>query len=139
MQLLKKGLNISSFLFMKIKKYLIGVIVLIGYLLLGEKLHIYIPCFIHRITGFYCPGCGVTRMLLSMLKLDFYRAYLYNKLLFILSPFALFLFLDYIYSMIKNKNPLYKNINNKVWYLLIIILVIYGVLRNIFPSLAPII
>ena len=123
---------------MKIKKYIICIIIIIGYLLLGNILHIYIPCFIHKLTGFYCPGCGVTRMLLSIIKFDFYKAYLYNKLLFILSPFALVLFLDYIYCIIKNKSPLYKKINNKVWYVLIVILIIYGILRNIYPSLAPI-
>ena len=123
---------------MKKKQTILIVILLLAYFVIARYFHIYIPCFIHEIFGIYCPGCGVTRMILSIINFDFYKAYLYNKLLFIIFPFGLFLFLEYIYSSLKNKSPLYKKINNKVWYLLIIILVIYGILRNIYPSLAPI-
>lgn len=31
----------------------------------------YLPCFFHRLTGLYCPGCGDTRALYAMLHLDF--------------------------------------------------------------------
>ena len=76
-------------------------------------------------------------MIISILKLDFKSAFYYNQLLFILTPFIIVLLIDYIYSTIKNKIPLYKKINNRVWYILIIIFIIYGILRNIFPILAP--
>ncbi len=76
-------------------------------------------------------------MLISIVKLDFKQAFHYNQLLFILLPFGLFLFIESIISDIKNKTLLYKKINNIVWYILIAILLIYGVLRNIFPVLAP--
>lgn len=76
-------------------------------------------------------------MLLSIIKLDFKKAFSYNQLLFILLPFGIFLFIESIISDIKNRTPLYKKINNIVWYILIAILLIYGVLRNIFPVLAP--
>ena len=77
-------------------------------------------------------------MLFSILKLDFYKAFRYNVLLFIMSPFALFLFIEKIYSELKKRKPLYKKIPEKVWVILIIILIIYAILRNIFPFLAPI-
>ncbi len=122
----------------KIKKYLIITILLIAYLIIGHKFKIYLFCPIHKITGLYCPGCGITRMLFSILKLDFYKAFRYNVLLFIMFPFALFLFIEKIYSELKKRKPLYKKIPEKVWVILIIILIIYAILRNIFPYLAPI-
>ena len=122
----------------KIKKYLIITILLIAYLIIGHKFKIYLFCPIHEITGLYCPGCGITRMLFSILKLDFYKAFRYNVLLFIMFPFALFLFIEKIYSELKKRKPLYKKIPEKVWVILIIILIIYAILRNIFPYLAPI-
>jgi hypothetical protein len=120
-----------------LKNKIIIIVLLIFYSIFVELTHIAIPCPIHRLTGFYCPGCGVSRMLLSIIKLDFKKAFSYNQLLFILLPFGIFLFIESIISDIKNRTPLYKKINNIVWYILIAILLIYGVLRNIFPVLAP--
>ena len=122
----------------EIKNILIVLMVLILYFVVGKITNFYLPCPIHEITGLYCPGCGITRMFLSIFRLDFYTAFRSNMLLFILLPFALVLFIDNIYSIIKNKEALYKKINNKVWYGLISILLIYGILRNIYPILAPI-
>lgn len=121
----------------KIRNILLILLFLISYFILGHIFNLYIPCPIHKITGLYCPGCGMTRMILSLFKLDFESAFRYNQLLFILFPFFIFLIINYIYSLIKEKEPIYKKINNKFWYVLIIILLIYGVLRNIFPILAP--
>ena len=119
-------------------KILIFLIILVLYLVLGSAFNIYIGCPIHDITGFHCPGCGLTRMLLAILKLDFYQAFRYNQLLFILMPFALLLLFENIYSEYKNKKSIYKKIPNYIWYSLIVILLLYAVLRNIFSFLAPI-
>ncbi len=122
----------------KILKISIGCLVLVLYLLLGKKFNIFIKCPIHEIFHVYCPGCGLTRMLLAILKLDFYQAFRYNQLLFILMPFALLLLFENIYSEYKNKKSIYKKIPNYIWYSLIVILLLYAVLRNIFSFLAPI-
>ena len=75
-------------------------------------------------------------MLLSLLKLDFYSAFRYNPLLFISLPIGLYLYIDYL---IKKENSLYKKIPEKFWYIVIVIFIIYGILRNIeaFDFLAP--
>jgi len=41
------------------------------------------PCAIRAATGLYCPGCGGTRALLSMLDHDFRAALRYNPLLIV--------------------------------------------------------
>ena len=121
----------------RVAKYISLIILLLVYLVVGKKLHFYIPCYIHEITGLYCPGCGVTRMLLSILKLDFYQAFRYNPFLFILSPFGAVLYLENIYALYTNKKPLYKKIDNRIWITLIILLLLYGIIRNIYLPLAP--
>ena len=121
----------------RIIKYLSLIFLLLIYLLISKKFHLYIPCYIHEITGLYCPGCGITRMLISILNLDFYKAFRYNPFLFILSPFVIFLYIENIYAIIKNKTPLYKKIDNRIWIILIIALLIYGIVRNIYLPLAP--
>lgn len=111
-------------------------LLLITYLYLGNQFHIYINCPIKKITGLYCPGCGITRMLLSILQLDFYQALRYNPLLFLSLPFFLFLIVE---SIITKKEPLYNKIPTKIWVAIIVIFMIYGILRNIpfFDFLAP--
>ena len=121
----------------KLLKYLLIIIVLLLYIIIGNKVGFIIKCPINYITNFYCPGCGVTRMISSILKLNFYQAFRYNQFVFILTPFIIILFIDNLYSEYKNKTSLYKKIPNKVYYLLIILLIIYGILRNFIPYLAP--
>lgn len=128
----------ACFLSMK-KKITITIILLISliaYLLLGNYFHIYIHCPIKAITGLYCPGCGITRMLLSIIQLDFYQAFRYNPLLFITLPIFIIFFLN---ALITKREPLYNKISNKVWTIIIIIFIAYGILRNIpfFDYLAP--
>ena len=121
------------------KKIIIALILfllLIGYLILGNYFHIYIDCPIKKITGWYCPGCGITRMLLSLLKLDFYQAFRYNPLLFITLPVFLFFIGE---AILTKKEPLYNKVPDKIWTVVIVLFIGYGVLRNIpfFDFLAP--
>ena len=121
-----------------LKKQFIIFIILSLYFVFHTITDFYIPCSIHKIFHVYCLGCGVSRMLVSLIHFDFIKAFNYNKLLFILFPFGVFLYIEFIYSIIKKKEPLYKKIDEKVWYILIAILIIFAILRNIIPALAPI-
>jgi len=120
----------------KITITIIFLILLISYLYLGNKLNVYINCPIKEITGLYCPGCGITRMLQAILQLNFYQAFRYNPLLFISLPFFIFFTVE---GIITKKDPLYNKIPNKILITIIIIFIIYGILRNLplFDFLAP--
>ena len=120
----------------KITITIIFLILLISYLYLGNKLNVYINCPIKEITGLYCPGCGITRMLQAILQLNFYQAFRYNPLLFISLPFFIFFTIE---GIITKKDPLYNKIPNKKLITIIIIFIIYGILRNLplFDFLAP--
>ena len=120
----------------KITITIIFLILLISYLYLGNKLNVYINCPIKEITGLYCPGCGITRMLQAILQLNFYQAFRYNPLLFISLPFFIFFTIE---GIITKKDPLYNKIQNKILITIIIIFIIYGILRNLplFDFLAP--
>ncbi|MBQ3408158.1 MAG: DUF2752 domain-containing protein [Clostridia bacterium] len=92
-----------------------------------------IPCIVYKTTGLYCPGCGGTRMFLSLFKLDIYQAFRYNMLFTIAIPFFIIHFICKIFFKLKYKIP------NLVWFLLLIIVILYGILRNIpyFSFLGP--
>lgn len=124
----------------KITITILTIILILFYFFILTKWHITFVCPSYTIFHIYCPGCGTTRMIKSILTLNFYQAFRYNPLLFILSPFILILLIDkYIKWLKGNNNYLYKKINQKFWYICIVILVIYGIIRNIptFDYLIP--
>lgn len=90
-----------------------------------------IPCIFYKITGFYCPGCGVTRLLFSLLKLDFYQAFRYNPLIFVL------LICYVIYKLINLKY--HFKLPKYTVYIVLLVVILFGVLRNIdtFSFLKP--
>ena len=114
----------------------ITLLLSITYLYLNKRFSFYIPCLFHKITHLYCPGCGLTRMIISILKLNFYQAFRYNPLLFIMLPFIIIYEIIYYINWIQDKN---FTISKKIWYILLIITIIYTILRNLntFNYLAP--
>lgn len=109
------------------------------YLLVGNLTGIYFPCVFYEVTHWYCPGCGITRMLITTLTGGFYQAFRYNPLLFIMLPFGVILLVDFLLSKWKGRTNLLMRIPNMAWIIFIVILVIYGVARNLpwFSFLAP--
>lgn len=90
-----------------------------------------IPCVFHELTGLYCPGCGITRSALSLLELDFYQAFRYNALVFIIIPMYLMYIVTCKLKMLR--------ISNFLMAIMLIATLTFGVLRNIpgFDWLAP--
>ena len=54
-----------------------------------------ITCVFFKIFGIPCPGCGMTRAFLSLLKLDFYSAAKYNILIFFMPYVFMYVFFDF--------------------------------------------
>ena len=72
----------------KIKRLLIVIISFISLLLLSflyykinKIYHIGFNCVFHELTNLYCPGCGITRAIFSLLELDIIGAIKYNILI----------------------------------------------------------
>jgi hypothetical protein len=87
-----------------------NVAILIAYILLPFILY-FIPldwlnkqhtiCLIKNIFGIECPGCGMTRAVISAVQLDFDKAIEYNKIVIIVLPI-------FIYTWIKNIIKIYN-------------------------------
>lgn len=48
----------------------------------GVSFFVHIPCPIKWVTGVSCPGCGMTRALLSVCRLDIQKALYYHPMVF---------------------------------------------------------
>ena len=91
-----------------------------------------IHCIFNKITGFYCPGCGMTRALNTILRFDFHQAFRFNALMFIMPPIFL------IYYIFEYNN--YVKLAKVVLILMIVIALGFGIIRNTltFSYLSPI-
>ena len=59
----------------------ISGMVLLAYAFWPEWFHRMFPaCFFHRLTGFYCMGCGGTRAFFSLVKGELWKSFLYHPL-----------------------------------------------------------
>lgn len=109
------------------------------YLIFGDMFGVYVHCIFRKITHLYCPGCGITRMLAAILTGDFYQALRYNPLICILLPLVIVYLVDYLINQARGQKSLLVRTPNWVWILMIVVLVIYGIMRNLlwFEYLAP--
>lgn len=118
-------------------KYLgiaLGLLILfIIYYFLNQKFGLSIPCIFYEKTGYYCPGCGITRMFFSLLKLDIYQAFRYNPLVFSL------IIIYFIKELINHIFKKQYSFSPKVTIVILIITILFGIARNTetFSFLAP--
>ncbi|MGN1481544.1 DUF2752 domain-containing protein [Porcipelethomonas sp.] len=110
------------------------------YYFITTRLGIAVPCIFHKITGFYCPGCGVTRMCIHLINLDFYRAFRSNPGVFLSLPLLIVIFSASAYSHVRYGKPAKQKWLTVLEIITAVMLIIFGILRNIpfFSFLAPI-
>ena len=111
-------------------KYIIIFSVLLAYLIWILLTDIKLPCMIYQLTGYQCPGCGITRMFLSLLEFDFKSAFNHNPFLFIVIPLNLFciLYLEINYIL---KGKYRFGIIKYFLYLEVVGFILFGILRNV--------
>ena len=122
---------------MKRKDYIIFIIVLIVMAILVLLERIAIPCIFNKVTGLYCPGCGITRAIRALVKGDIRASFRNNILLYTVFPVI------FILEIIKKryrKSEKFKKVYKIIIIILLVFVIIFGVLRNIpgFEYLAPI-
>lgn len=112
-------------------RVLIVVLILgITYIILNIATGFAIPCPIRKITGLKCGGCGISRMILNLLKGNFKESFLNNPLLFVLSPVILAILARSVYCSIKDKKL--DQWVNVTTINIVILFLIYTVVRNIY-------
>lgn len=94
-----------------------------------------IPCPIRLITGFKCPGCGVTHMCAALLQIDISAAFAANPMVLLLSPVLVAVFLPAFWRYLKTGRFCFGHVQNVVVWICILLLLAFGVVRNFLPGL----
>ena len=116
--------------------HIIYIIILLGegisYYLIKIR-NITIPCFFKYITNIPCPGCGLTRSILSILNLDIVKSIKYNILGLPLFITIILLNIYIIKDLTYNKKSTITLINKILTnYKIIILLLIISEIINIY-------
>ena len=95
------------------------------------------PCVFNEVTGWHCPGCGNTRAVRALLDLHPIVSFRNNPIILLLSLTGLGFYIELVFDVC-GKRVSFMPKNQFFWLALLVILLIFYVLRNIFPVLAPI-
>ncbi len=117
-------------------KFLLGFCLVYGVILILTPLTI--PCIFRIVTGFYCPGCGITRFFSDLFRLEFESAISQNLAFAVLFPLWLIIgVIEFLFNpyFLRKNSPINKFL---LWFS-IIFLVLFTVMRNIpmFSYLSP--
>ncbi len=115
---------------------------LMGVLILLMKEHLlaiipYIPpCFLYSRFQFYCPACGNTRSVTALLQGDLLASLHYNITPALILLLAAVAYLEF--ALASFGKPI-RLLPRKLWFYLALIslLVVYYIIRNLSPALAP--
>jgi hypothetical protein len=87
-----ENLNLSI-KYIKHNLYL-SIIVLYFIISIILKIHniidITIPCLFSKTFGIHCPGCGLTRSFIEIIKFNFKEAWHFNPKIYLILPLSLF-------------------------------------------------
>lgn len=109
------------------------------YYLFASITGIGIPCIIKKITGNFCPGCGISRMFMALFKGDLRAAANYNLLVITLLLPSLFFVSRDIIIYIKTGSRNF-DIPKQIFVVIVFIMIIaFWIMRNTerFSWLAP--
>ena len=99
-----------------------------------------IPCVFNLATGLYCPGCGITRMVLSLAQFDFVSAAHNNLIVFsLMVPVCAYLLMKLIRYITKGETR-YTLTDKIVIIVIALAMFAFWIMRNLpqFSFLAPI-
>lgn len=102
----------------------------IGYGLFCVKTGMGIPCVLHEVTGLECPGCGISRAILALARLDFAAAFGYNAVWPLIIGYLLWIAVAGSAAYVKRGE--FGYLPGKTWMHAVILgaVVTYGILRN---------
>lgn len=123
-------MEIKQRIYRQIKIYGAVLCVLSIYYLWVRFTGLALLCPFHTITGFLCPGCGITRVCMSLAEGDIARAYSYNQAIFWLAPLVLadFVWFHYFYFRYGNKKSTFHLAAVTV---MLVVLIVFCVWRNL--------
>ena len=109
------------------------LVLILSYYAINRRFGIGIPCVFYELTGYKCPGCGMTRAVFSIIEGNFKAAFSYNKTIILVVPFLFgyVFYKSYLYLCNREMSKKISKIINIFAIFIVCLLIVYGILRNI--------
>ena len=102
-----------------------------AYLLFHELTGLALFCPYRKFLHVYCPGCGISRMFFHLAHFEFAEAFSSNCVVFCLLPIAVIGVIFHGYRYIRYGNGSLYKAEKIALYILIGVLIAFGIARNI--------
>lgn len=88
-------------------------------------------CPLYKISGFACPGCGMTRALHALLHGDIVSALRFNLFMPVMLFFLTFIFISLVMYSAKGRSLNINIVPQRYLWALFVLMMVFGVVRNI--------
>ncbi len=124
------------------KRWIIFALVNLGLLALVPLYRLYVMfvdlpivelfsvCYMARVAHLYCPGCGGTRAISALLRLDIVRSFLLNPIIPITAAMLIAFDITAAVNIARGKSRV-LNIRPWVWYAYIGLILLVFIVRNV--------
>ena len=102
----------------------------LGYAVWVRRTGLAIPCLFYAVTGRLCPGCGVTKLCLALLRWDWAGAWDANPVLLLMLPVLAALGVRLAVRYIREDNSTGPKWENALLWVMTALLVVWGAARN---------
>lgn len=94
------------------------------------------PCLTYTVFHINCPGCGATRASIALLNGDILTSLRQNCMVIIGIIICAWLYIEFLFK-VYGKPLSFTIVKEKYIWILVSFLLVFTILRNIFPALAP--
>jgi hypothetical protein len=91
-------------------------------------------CPLHALTGWQCPGCGTLRAIHALSHGHLQTAFQFNPLLILISPFIAWLLVRELWLESHGAHTNWNAIPAHAIWAILIVLISYGILRNLIAA-----
>lgn len=88
-------------------------------------------CPLYKVTGFACPGCGMTRSFHALVHGDIIGAFRFNLFMPLMLGFIAYIFVSLTLLAIRGKSLSFEIFSPRITWTIFVLLMIFGVVRNI--------
>ena len=90
-----------------------------------------VPCLFRAVTGRLCPGCGVTRMCLALLRWDWAAAWSANPALLLMLPVLAALGVRLAVRYVREETTAGPKWESALLWAMTALLIVWGAVRNL--------